>query len=102
MQKQKFDPFNNLVLDKYEQEIEDALAKGEYINDPDFSKNKKLFEEAAENHIQLRQSKSITLRVNQEDLIKVKAKAKRRNVPYQTLINILINQYAKGKVDLIL
>lgn len=100
MKKQKFDPFKNLVLDKYEQEIEDALDKGEYVSDPNFKETKKMFEEAAKNHIALNQSKSITLRVNQIDLIKVKAKAKKSNIAYQTLINLLINKYAEDEVKL--
>jgi hypothetical protein len=29
------DPFDNLILDKEEQAIEDALESGEYITDPD-------------------------------------------------------------------
>lgn len=96
----KFDPFKNLALDKYEQEIEDALEKGKFISDPNFEENKKIFEEAARNFIELEQSKSITLRIKKKDLIQLKAKASRRNIPYQTLINLLINNYNEGKTKL--
>ena len=47
MKKKKFDPFENLVLDEYEQDIEDALERGEFVSDPNFAENKKMFEEAA-------------------------------------------------------
>lgn len=100
MKKQKFNPFENLILNEYEQEIEDSLGKKVYLNDPDFKETKKMLEEAAKNHIQLRQSKSITLRIKQDDLIKLKAKAKRAKIAYQTLINLLINKYAEGKLKL--
>ena len=93
----KFDPFKNLVLDTYEQEIEAALEKGEYASDPNFVENKRMFEEAAKRHLELLESKSITLRVNKKDLIKVKAKAQRSHIAYQTLINLVINNYVEGK-----
>lgn len=100
MRNKTFDPFENLVLDEYEQEIEDALEIGKFVSDPNFKENKKMFEEAARNHIELQESKSITLRVKKEDLIKLKAKAARNNIPYQTLINLLINSYTAGKTRL--
>lgn len=42
------------------------------------------------------------LRVNIEDLIKIKAKAKRNGIAYQTLISLLIRQYIKGETEVIL
>ena len=96
----KFDPFKNLVLDKYEQELEDALERGEFVSDPNFKKNKKKFEEAAKRFFEQKESKSITLRIKKRDLVKLKAKAARNNIPYQTLINLLINSYAEGKTKL--
>lgn len=100
MRNKKFDPFKNLILDEYEQEIENALERGEFVSNPNFKETKKMFEEAAKRHIELRNSKSITLRIKQEDLIKLKAKAARNNIPYQTLINLLINSYTEGKTKL--
>ena len=91
-----------LVLDKYEQEIEDALDKGEFVTVPNLEATKQMFQEAAKNFRQLQETKSITLRVNIEDLIKIKAKAKRNRVAYQTLINLLIRQYIKGEREVIL
>lgn len=91
-----------IKLDKYEQQIEDALSKGEFIDVPDLEDTKQLFQEAAKNYRLLQETKSITLRVNLEDLIKVKAKAKRNGVAYQTLINLLIRQYIKGETEVVL
>lgn len=100
LKSKKFDPFKNLVLDEYEQEIEDALERGEFISDPNFKETKKIFEEAARRHIELQESKSITLRIKKKDLIQLKARAARNNIPYQTLINLLINSYTAGKTKL--
>jgi len=91
-----------VVLDKYEQEIEDALDKGEFVSAPNLAATKEMFQEAAKNFRQLQETKSITLRVNIEDLIKVKAKAKRNGIAYQTLISLLIRQYIKGEKEVIL
>ncbi|KKU87323.1 MAG: hypothetical protein UY17_C0021G0002 [Candidatus Beckwithbacteria bacterium GW2011_GWC2_47_9] len=87
-------------LDRYEQNIETALKRGEYVKAPNFSATKKMFEEAAKNYLELNKTKRITIRVNQADLIKVKARAKRNNMPYQTLLNTLIRQFAEGRAAL--
>lgn len=91
-----------VVLDKYEQEIEDALDKGEFVSVSNLEATNQMFQEAAKNFRQLQETKSITLRVNMEDLIKVKAKAKRNGIAYQTLIGLLIRQYIKGETEVVL
>lgn len=92
--------FNETPLDDYEKELQEFLNEGEYRSVENLKETKKMLEEAAKRHIELQESKSITLRVNKKDLIKIKAKAKRNNIPYQTLINLLINNYAEGKSQL--
>ena len=94
------DPFNDLVLDDEEQAIEDALE--EYVSVPDFESSKRLIEEAAKRYKQLNTTRPITLRVKQADLIKIKAKARRNNIPYQTLLSVAIHDIAEGKKDLII
>jgi len=98
--KGKFDPFKNLVLDKYEQEIEEALEREEYVPAENPKEIKKMFDEAAKNYPDLENSRSVTLRIKKKDLLKLKAKAARNNIPYQTLINLLINSYNEGKTKL--
>ena len=90
------------MLDKYEQRIEDALSKGEYVSASDLEDTKELFRQAAKNYRELQETKSITLRVNKEDLIKVKVKARRNGLPYQTLVSLLIRQYVKGETEVVL
>jgi len=87
----------NTKLDNQEKRIEKALERGEFVSVSSLDKNKKMFEEAAKNYRKLTQTKRITIRVNNEDLIKIKARAKRNNVPYQTLLKALIRQFVEGR-----
>lgn len=96
-QKKQITSLENLVLDKDERRWEEGLAQGEYVSIGDLKKTKKLFGEAIRNHEELQKSRRITLRVNLADLLRVKAKAIRSGIPYQTLINILIHQYSEGQ-----
>ena len=102
MKKQKNDPFKNLVLDEEEQQIEEALARGEFERDADLEKTSIMFQEAASRYLELHNSKPVTLRINQIDLIKIKAKAKRNQIPYQTLLGVLLHDFAEGKRELII
>jgi predicted DNA binding CopG/RHH family protein len=94
------DPFNDLILDDEEQAVEDAIERGEYRDTQDFESNKKLIEEAASRYVRLNTAKPITLRVNQTDLIKIKVKAKRNNIPYQTLLGAVLHDFAEDKREL--
>jgi predicted DNA binding CopG/RHH family protein len=98
MKKQKKnDPFAHMILDEEEQLLEAAFERGEYEDDPQIEDTKKMLKEAATQYLELNTAKPITIRINQFDLIKVKARAKRRQIPYQTLLGSLIHQYAEGK-----
>ena len=94
------DPFDGLILDEEERAIEDSLE--EYVSVPDFENSKKLIEEAARQYKKLNTTKPITLRVKQTDLIKIKAKAKRNSIPYQTLLSVAIHDIAEGKRELVI
>jgi predicted DNA binding CopG/RHH family protein len=88
---------DNLKLDSQEKRIEKALKKGEFVKVSNLDESKKLFKEAAVNFKELNKTKRITIRVKNKDLIKVKARAKKNNIPYQTLLNALIRQFVQGK-----
>ena len=93
--KHSSNPFKDLKLDDYEKELEESLDKGKLVSDTNFKETRKMLEEAASRHLELQETKSITLRLKKKDLIKIKAKAKRKNIPYQTLIGLLINLYVE-------
>lgn len=94
------DPFTRLVLDDEEKLLEEALEKGEFDRDSDLKKTKVMLEEAASRYLELHNSKPVTLRINQLDLIKIKARAKRKNIPYQTLLGALLHGFAEGEIEL--
>lgn len=96
----KNDPFANLILDEEEKELETAFENGEFEESSDFQDTKKMLQDAAKQYRQLHTSKSVTLRINQLDLIKIKAKAKRNNIPYQTLLGVLVHDFAEDKKEL--
>lgn len=91
-----------IYLDKYEQELEKALEKGEFVRVKDFEESKKMWMEAAKNHLELQKTKRITLRIKNSDLIKVKVQAQKHQIPYQRLINALIHQFAEGLTHIII
>lgn len=95
-------PFDNLILDEEEQAIEDALMHGEYASNPDFIVSKNIIENAAHQYVELNKTKPITLRVKQTDLLKIKAKAARSGIPYQTVLSALLHEFAEGNKDLVI
>jgi predicted DNA binding CopG/RHH family protein len=96
------DPFEGLVLDDEERALEAATERGEFEEAPDFENTKKMLQQAARNYKQLNISKPVTLRINQLDLIKIKAKAKQSNIPYQTLLGAVLHDFADGKRELVI
>lgn len=93
-------PFDGLILDEEEQAIEDAIERGEFEESTDFEATKKMLQKAARLHRQLNTTKPVTLRIKQLDLISIKAKAKRNNIPYQTMLGLALHDIAEGKKEL--
>ncbi len=89
-----------IILDKYEIETEKAIKKGKYISVKNQAASLRELEEAAKNYFKFKKSKSITLRVKNQSLLKFKAKAKNVGIPYQRIINTFIDQYSEGKLRL--
>lgn len=94
--KERLDPFKDLVLDEYEQALEDSLTKGDWKRTKNFTRRKKEVETVARNMLDLRKSKRVTFRVTQGDLIRLKARAQQKSIPYQTLLTALIRDYVEG------
>ena len=46
----------------------------------------------------VKQKKAINIRVLEADIIKIKSKALSKIIPYQTLINSIIHQFANDKL----
>jgi len=78
-------------LTKEEKEIENGLLRGEYIP----IRGKEL--ENIEKALKLRKKDiTMTIRVNSEDIAKIKNKAKKLGVKYQSYISEVIHQVAEA------
>ena len=73
-------------LTKYEQKIEDAIGRGEYV--PVSPERAKWI---AEQIAAYRKDAVISLRINVNDLKLIKEKAKKVGIPYQTYITSILH-----------
>lgn len=77
-------------LDPEEEEILKAFEEGKLVKVKNFAKEKKLLEEAARNTTN--KTKNINIRLSERDLYKLKAKAVREGIPYQTLASSVLHR----------
>ncbi len=78
-------------LDPEEAEILEAFEKGELVSIKNSDKIKKELIEAAKNT--LNKTKNINIRLTERDLHKLKTKAAREGIPYQTLASSILHKY---------
>jgi len=79
-------------LDPEEEEILKAFEEGKLVRVKNFNKEKKLLEEAARNT--LNKTKNINLRLSEKVVARLKAKAAREGIPYQTLASSVLHRFA--------
>ncbi len=80
--------FDNLTPE--EQEIEDELERGEYVSRPATEEEKK--ELAAMARYTLEKTRTISVRLTERDLARLKIAAAREGIPYQTFLTSLIHK----------
>lgn len=80
-----------IMLTKEEQEIEQGILHGEYTPLTDFSDEKKKLESAA--NFTLEKTKTISIRLTEKNLMRIKAAAAREGLPYQTLITSILHKH---------
>jgi predicted DNA binding CopG/RHH family protein len=76
----------NIKLDAEEQGIENNFEKYKPVS----KKAKNRFDKIIRGS---RKSRPISLRINENDLRKLKEKAEKNGLPYQTMINVVIHKY---------
>ena len=86
--------FKDEPLDEEERVLMEAIEKGETQPIP----REEL--EAIKADIKSSSAKNITIRMQHEDLEKIKAIAQKAGMPYQTLINSIIHRYVTGGITL--
>lgn len=77
-------------LDKEEQELLGEIERGEWEPVKNFAKRKQELMQIARNT--LNKTRNINIRLSERDLYKLKAKAAREGIPYQTLAASLIHR----------
>lgn len=77
-------------LDKEEKKLLEEFEKGEWVPVKDQAKAKREALQAAKNT--LNKTRNINIRLSERDLLKLKAKAAREGIPYQTLAASLIHR----------
>jgi len=87
-------------LNKEEIEVLNAIENGKYKTVKNIKEEIKKAKKTAKNT--LLKTKNINIRISLKDLQKIKAKAAENNLPYQTLISLLIHQYIKRKINIVL
>lgn len=81
---------NNINLTKEEKDILKAQEMGLFKSVSNLNKEKSRYAQIARNT--LKKNKSITIRLAERDLQKVKAKAMEEGIPYQTYITSIIHK----------
>ena len=79
-------------LDEEEKDLYEAVEKQETES---LKEDLQRYIQIAKNTIEKNQR--INLRINEKDLRKIREKSIELGVPYQTLINMILHQFAEGK-----
>lgn len=90
----------NYTFDEEELQILKDIEAGKYTSVENVKEEIKRAREAAKHTLQ--KTKNINIRLPEKDIQKLKAKAAENNVPYQTLISMLLRQYTKGEFKITL
>lgn len=79
-------------LDPEEEEVLRAFEEGKLVRVKDFDKEKKLLVEAARNTS--KKTKNINIRLSEKDVQKLKVRAVKEGIPYQTLASSILHKSA--------
>ena len=80
-----------------ESELNELYESGDFT--PVSEKRKKELESSAKKTLaEMRATKSVTLRVNSDILEMIRKKADEERIPYQTLMQLVLSQFAQGKI----
>ena len=89
---------NNIKLNKEEKNILENYKTNKLKKTKNHNKDLKNAKESAK--ATLIKSKHISIRLSEKDIIKLKQKALKTGIPYQTLIGSLIHQYVENRIKI--
>ncbi|MCK5416288.1 hypothetical protein KAI92_02575 [Candidatus Parcubacteria bacterium] len=87
-----------IKLSEEEKQILEDLEKGNFKSVKKIELEKKRFQKYTETS--LNKTKNINIRIPEKDLMKLKARALEKGVPYQTLLSSMVHQYANDKIKM--
>ena len=82
---------NKFELTEEEKQIENEMDQYKSVSEEKKEKIEKIIDQSKKN-------KAISLRINNYDLEKIKEKAEREGVPYQTLITNILHKYISDQL----
>ncbi len=85
------EPIFNLTEEELQMEAESENGKWVSLSPEEFAREKVRLQEIARNT--LAKNKTITVRISERNLIRLKAAAAREGLPYQTLVASLIHKH---------
>ncbi len=88
----------NKYFDKEEERLIkfwESVDLPEQAYEEEIKKYAKIFKDAR------KKTEQISIRINKQDLLRLKARAMEEGVPYQSLITSIIHKYTKGKLKAI-
>lgn len=93
MRKQKQKKYDTPFFDKEEEELMKAVERGEYEEVQSREEALEFWQAAVRNTLRKR---PITVRVQEQDIERIKVKALQQGIPYQTLVASVLHRYANG------
>ena len=87
--------FNPQDLDQEEREELEAIENGEYVEAQDMKKEIEKAKLAAK--ATLNKTRNINIRLSEQDLYRIKAKAAEEGLPYQTLVSSIVHKAVAAK-----
>lgn len=85
-------------LDEEEKQILADYEAGLFVPVPNMEQEKERHRQIARNT--LLKNKNISLRISEAHITKLKEKAAKAGLPYQTIISTLIHQYLDGRIKI--
>lgn len=85
-----------MTLDKFEEDILQSVENNEWTS----KDNKEDRLKELQSYIKNQKKKAISIRINENDIYELKKKALENSIPYQTIIQMLIHQFATNKIKL--
>ncbi len=84
---------NKFNLDSEEKEILESYEQGEWKPVKNFKKRQEELQRSAVLTLKILKSKNINLRLQPNTIVKLKAKAEKLGMPYQTLASSILHRY---------